>query len=189
MTLDETLKWRYSELTVIQNEGAAIETEAVMHRNMNALGIAHSFLIAPEAFEGEQGCMQRQLAVLLECEIAEIEYEFTLLRQGWEEEGGPDANLLLAYCAKAGMSCYLFWADRLIRRGVHPNASMCVCVAIWDDHCYFYRKGSRATDICKKMLARMPQALPAWRLKSDLAPSRGELVIVPWGVSAQWFRR
>ena len=62
---------------------------------------------------------------------------------------------------------------------------MCVCVAIWDDHCYFYKKGSRATDICKKMLARMPQALPAWRLKSDMALSKGELVTVPWvGVDA-----
>ena len=78
-----------------------------MHRTLNALGISHSFLIAPEcilpeAFEGERGCMQRQLAVLLECEIAEIEYDFTLLRQGWEEKGGPDASLLLAYCANAG---------------------------------------------------------------------------------------
>jgi 5-methylcytosine-specific restriction endonuclease McrA len=57
---------------------------------------------------------------------------------------------------------------------------MCVCVAIWDDHCYFYKERSRATDICKNMLARMPQALPAWRLKSEMAPSKGELVALPW---------
>ena len=94
--------------------------------------------------------MQRQLAALLECEIAEIEYEFTLLRQGWEEKGGPDASLLLAYCAKAGMSCYLFGADRLIRRVVHPNASMCVCVAIWDDHCYFHKKGKSSDGYLQK---------------------------------------
>ena len=80
-----------------------------MHRKLNALGISHPFLIAPEcilleAFEGEQGCMQRQLAALLEVPIDDIEYEFTLLRPGWEEEGGSDASLLLAYCAKAGMS-------------------------------------------------------------------------------------
>ena len=46
---------------------------------MNALGISNSFLIAPEcilpeAFEGEQGYMQRQLAALLEVPIDEIEY-------------------------------------------------------------------------------------------------------------------
>ena len=65
-----------------------------------------------------------------------------------------------------------------------PNAGMCVCVAIWDDHCYFYKKGSRATDICKKMIARTPQALPEWRLKSE-TPAKGKLVTIPWpGIEA-----
>ncbi len=89
MDFRRNAKVRYSELTVIQNEGAAVETEAVVHRKLNALGISHPFLIAPEcilpeAFEDEQGCMQRQLAALFEVPIAEIAYEFTLLRQGWE---------------------------------------------------------------------------------------------------------
>ena len=45
--LDETEKWRYSEMTVIPNEGATASTEAVMHRALNAIGLSHSFLIAP----------------------------------------------------------------------------------------------------------------------------------------------
>ena len=187
--LDENGEWRYSELTVIQNEGAAASTEAVMHRKLKAIGLSHSFLIAPEcildeAWIGEEGCMQRQLAALLEIPIPEIEYDFSLLDMAWEEKGGASAALLLAYCSKFRLSCYIFWADRLIQRVVCPHAAMCVMCAIWDDHCYFYRKGSRATDICKSMIARMPQALPEWRLKSE-TPSKGELVTIPWpGIEA-----
>ena len=85
--LEETLKWRYIELTAIQNDGAAATTEAVVHRKIKSLCISHSFLptpecILPEAFEGEHGCMQRQLAALLEVPIGDIEYDFTLLRPG-----------------------------------------------------------------------------------------------------------
>ena len=187
--LDENGEWRYSELTVIQNEGAAASTEAVMHRKLKAIGLSHSFLIAPEcildeAWIGEEGCLQRQLAALLEIPIPEIEYDFSLLDMAWEEKGGASAALLLAYCSKFRLSCYIFWADRLIQRVVCPHAAMCVMCAIWDDHCYFYRKGSRATDICKSMIARMPQALPEWRLKSE-TPSKGELVTIPWpGIEA-----
>ena len=187
--LDENGEWRYSELTVIQNDGATASTEAVMHRRLNAIGLSHSFLIAPEcilpeAWVGEDGCMQRQLAALLEVQVSEIEYDFSLIDTAWEEKGGASAALLLAYCSKFRLSCYIFWADRLIQRVVCPNAAMCVCVAIWDDHCYFYKKGSRATDICKSMIARMPQALPEWRLKSE-TPSKGELVTIPWpGIEA-----
>ena len=162
--LDENGEWRYSELTVIQNDGATASTEAVMHRRLNAIGLSHSFLIAPEcildeAWIGEKGCLQRQLAALLDVPVSEIEYDFTLINEAWEEKGGASAALLLAYCSKFRLSCYIFWADRLIQRVVCPNAAMCVMCAIWDDHCYFYKKGSRATDVCKSMIARMPQAL------------------------------
>ena len=128
--------------------------------------------------------MQRQLAVLLDVPVSEIEYDFSLIDKAWDEKGGASAALLLAYCSKFRLSCYIFWADRLIQRVVCPNAAMCVMCAIWDDHCYFYKKGSRATDICKSMIARMPQALPEWRLKSE-TPSKGELVTIPWpGIEA-----
>ena len=71
--------------------------------------------------------MQRQLAVLLDVPVSEIEYDFTLIDTAWEEKGGASAALLLAYCSKFRLSCYIFWADRLIQRVVCPNAAMCVC--------------------------------------------------------------
>ena len=37
---------------------------------------------------------------------------------------------------------------------------------------------SRVTDICKKMIARKPQALPESRLKSE-TPQKGKLVTIP----------
>jgi hypothetical protein len=121
----------------------------------------------------------RQLGALLDVPVSEIEHDFSLIDKAWEEKGGPSAALLLAYCAKLRLSCYIFWADCLIQRVVCPHACMCVCVATWDDHCYFYKKDSRATDLCKKMIARLPQALPEWRLKSE-TPAKGELVSIPW---------
>ena len=116
-----------------------------MHRRLNAIGLSHSFLIAPEcilpeAWIGEVGCMQRQLAVLLDVPVSEIEYDFGLVDKAWGEKGGPSAALLLAYSVIFRLSCYIFWADRLIQRVVCPNAAMCVCVAIGDDHCYFYKE-------------------------------------------------
>ena len=96
-TLDETKKWRYSELTVIQHEGSAASAEAVMHWTIHSFLIA-PYCILPEAWGGEEGCMQTQLAALLEIPASDVEYDFTLLRSGWEAKGGPNASLLLAYC-------------------------------------------------------------------------------------------
>ena len=106
-------QWRYSELTVIQNDGDTASTEAAMHRRLNAIGLSHSFMIAPEcildeAWIGEEGCMQRQLAVLLDVPVSEIEYDFNLIDKAWDEKGGASAALLLAYCAKFRLSCYIF---------------------------------------------------------------------------------
>ena len=129
------------------------------------------------------GCIQRQLAALLEVPIGDIEYEFTLLRPGWEEKRG-DAILLLAYCAKARMSCYLFWADRLIQRVACPNACMCVLCSYLGRSLLFLQKDLESdrylqTKKGEKKIARVPQALPEWRLKSAMSPSKGELVTVP----------
>ena len=48
----------------------------------------------------------------------------------------------------------------------------------------FTKRGLEQRTYANSMIARMPQALPEWRLKSE-TPSKGELVTIPWpGIEA-----
>ena len=77
-------------------------TRAVMHRALQGEPLSHSFLPCPEctldeAWEEAGKCVARQLAVLLDAPLGDIEADYSALMPGWDEFGAT-SELLLAFC-------------------------------------------------------------------------------------------
>ena len=171
--------WRISKLEVIEHENGPSTTEAVMHKPMHQLmhrplaatPMAHSFLPCPECILEEAwtegNSIPRQLAALLQSLLSEIEWEIEQHNPGWCETEGVSPDMLATYCRARHLSLYLFHAENLVVRNVHPESQGCDIAAIYEDHAYLYQKGSKIQDLVRNRLPREVRPLPKWRLKSD----------------------
>ena len=138
-------------MEVIEHENGPSTTEAVMHKPMHQLmhrplaGIpmAHSFLPCLECFVDEAwtegNCIPRQFAALLQTPLSEIEWETERLNPGWRETDGVSPDMLATYCQARHLSLYLFHAENLVVRNIHPESQGCVIAAIYENHAYIYQ--------------------------------------------------
>ena len=67
------------------------------------------------------------------------------------------------------LSLYLFHAENLVVRNIHPESQGCVVCAVYEDHAYIYQKGSKIQDLVRNRVPREIRPLPKWRLKSETA--------------------
>jgi hypothetical protein len=99
--LDASRDWAISKLEVIENANAPPTTQALMHRALAGIPMAHSFLPMPECILPEAwiegNCVPRQLAALLQIPISEIEWEFERQSTGWRETDGVSPEMLATF--------------------------------------------------------------------------------------------
>ena len=161
-TLDPGPEWQISKLEVIEQAGGAPpRTGAFMHRSLAGKPMAHSFLPMPECILDEAwtegNCIPRQLAALLQTPVSEVELEIEKQSPGWRETDGVSPEMLATYCQALHFSLYLFHAENLVVRNIHPESQGCVIAAIYEDHAYLYQKGSKIQDIVRN---RVPRSIP-----------------------------
>jgi hypothetical protein len=134
--------------------------------------------ILPQAWTSGN-CVPRQLAALLNVPVSEIEWEIEQQNSGWCETDGVSSVMLATFCKFRKLSLYLFHAENLVIKTIHPDSRGCVICAIWEDHAYIYQRTSKIHDFVRNKWPKEVRPLPKWRLKSD-APEKEELCTIPW---------
>ena len=92
--------------------------------------------------------------------------------------------MLATFCRARSLSLYLFHAENMVVRNIHPESQGCVIAAVYEDHAYLYEKGSKIQDLVRNRAVREIRPLPIWRLKSETpekeepahGPPRGQRV-------------
>ena len=74
--------------------------------------------------------MPRQLAALAQTPLSEVECEIEQQTPGWCETDGVSPDMLATYCQGRYHSLYLFHAENLVVRNIHPHNGLIVQMGV-----------------------------------------------------------
>ena len=177
-SLDAGAEWIIHEETV-GTDPDSNQAEAHVRRlgaNPSAIQLQHINAVCSEAWNNSNDnlCCPRQIASILEINIADVCSIFDEIEHDWLSKGGATPEMLIEFCNKKKLGCVILHNEEPLFPA--QQGYPIIACAIVENHAYFYADQR----VCKSLLKRALTTKSKAKLKHCIIKSKEAPEFEPW---------